>query len=85
MSAWIVGRVRRALTQTCVLVADWLIWSLAADPYRGAKRDPVSGLWFVAVPNSDDGGGNVITCSYRIDKPTRTVTCDMITELSRPL
>lgn len=35
-------------------------------------------------PNSDEGSGTVVTCSYWIDERARTVRCNSIARLSWP-
>ncbi|MGH3938179.1 MAG: hypothetical protein ACRDTG_06025 [Pseudonocardiaceae bacterium] len=68
-----------------VLVADWLMTRMA-DPYEGATPDADQpDLWFAAVPDSGDGYGNVVTCSYRVNKVNHTVTCDIIVKLAWPV
>ena len=55
-------------------------------PFEGAEQvEGQPNLWFAVVPNSGDGCGNVVTCSYRIDPSTRTVTCNIIIALSWPV
>lgn len=67
-----------------VHVAAWLM-TRGVDPYEGATADAdQSDLWFARVPDSGDGCGNVVTCSYRIDTVARTVTCDIIVALPWP-
>lgn len=68
-----------------VIVADWLMTRIV-DPYEGATADADQpDLWFARVPDSGDGCGNVVTCSYRVDKANGTVTCDIIINLSWPV
>ncbi|MGH3932404.1 MAG: hypothetical protein ACRDTF_20790 [Pseudonocardiaceae bacterium] len=66
-------------------VLEWVM-SRRENPYQGVDR--VSGfpnLWFGQIPNSDDGHGNVVVCSYWVTVSTNTVTCDNFGTLSRPL
>lgn len=41
--------------------------------------------WFGRVPNSDDGAGCVVTCSFMADRETRTVRCDLFVSLTLPI
>jgi hypothetical protein len=42
-------------------------------------------LWFGPIPDSSDGAGNVVTCSYWINVASRTVRCDLFSTLTWPL
>jgi hypothetical protein len=59
-----------------VFVIHWIM-SRSEDPYQGVRREPgFPNLWWGVVPNSSDGKGNVVVCSYWIQETTRTVRCD---------
>lgn len=56
------------------------------DPYQGVRRENgFANLWFGAIPNTSDGSGSVVTCSYWIEESSRTVRCDNFGTLSLPL
>lgn len=68
----------------CIVMA-WIL-TRDDDPYQGVRREEgFSNLWFGRVPNSHDGSGYVVTCSYWIKESTRTVCCDNFGTLSLPL
>jgi len=65
-------------------VTEWVM-TRAMDPRKDAAPDPGQpDLWFAWVPQSGDGCGNAISCSYRIDPVARTVTCNIICSLPWP-
>jgi hypothetical protein len=67
------------------IVMEW-VFTRRDDPYQGVRREPgFDNLWFGAVPNSQDGCGHVVTCSYWIQESNRTVRCDNFGTLSLPL
>lgn len=67
------------------IVLEWVI-TRYNDPYQGVKRESgFDNLWFGPIPNSQDGCGHVVTCSYWIQESTRTVRCDNFGTLSLPL
>lgn len=66
-------------------VLEWVMGQ-REDPYRGVER--VAGfdnLWFGQIPDSDDGRGNVVVCSYWIMVQTHTLVCDNFGTLSGPV
>lgn len=68
----------------CIVMA-WVL-TRYDDPYQGVRREPgFANLWFGAIPDSNDGAGNVVTCSYWIEESSRTVRCDNFGTLSLPL
>jgi hypothetical protein len=68
-----------------IVVAHWVL-SRFDDPYLGMRREPeFDNLWFGPVPESEDGQGHVVACSYWIEESTRTVRCDNFATLSMPL
>jgi hypothetical protein len=68
-----------------VFVIYWFM-SRSEDPYQGVRREPgFPNLWWGAIPNSGDGKGNVVMCSYWIEESTRTVRCDNFGLLSWPV
>jgi hypothetical protein len=68
-----------------IVVATW-IQSRMDDPFDGVERvEGFEDLWFGAVPASDDGIGNVVTCSYWIKVSTRTVRCDLFSTSTWPI
>lgn len=68
----------------CVVMA-WVMTRID-DPYQGVRREPgFANLWVGPIPNTADGSGNVVTCSYWIDESRRIVRCDNFGTLSLPL
>jgi hypothetical protein len=56
------------------------------DPYKGVRRaHGFPNLWFGVVPESDDGKGQVVVCSYWIEEAARRVRCDSFATLSLPI
>lgn len=67
-----------------IIVSDWII-GRSMDPFQGAEPDSdMPDLWHARIPHSGDGCGNMVCCSYWIDRTTRTVTCDILNSLSYP-
>lgn len=65
-------------------VLSWVL-SRSEDPYQGVRRAPgFENLWHGWVPNSNDGKGHVVACSYWIEESTRTVRCDNFGLLTWP-
>jgi hypothetical protein len=68
-----------------LLVTAWIM-TRYDDPYQGVRREEgFPNLWFGVVPNSDDGSGRVVVCSYWIEESSRVVRCDNFGTLNRPL
>lgn len=68
-----------------MIVTAWVL-TRYDDPYQGVRRESgFPNLWFGVVPDTDDGSGHVVVCSYWIAESTRTVRCDNFGTLSRPL
>lgn len=68
-----------------VIVMDWIL-TRDDDPYQGVRREEgIPNLWFGRIPNSHDGSGHVVVCSYWIKESSRTVCCDNFGTLSLPL
>ena len=68
-----------------VVVMEWLL-GRQDDPYRGVRREPgFDNLWFGAVPDSDDGSGRVVVCSYWIVESQHLVRCNSFAILGLPL
>lgn len=68
-----------------VVVMEWLL-GRQDDPYRGVRREPgFDNLWFGAVPDSDDGSGRVVVCSYWIVESQHLVRCNSFATLGLPL
>jgi hypothetical protein len=68
-----------------LLILPWIM-SRSEDPYQGMKREPeFENLWFGPVPNTEDGQGNVVACSYWVEETNRCVRCDSFATLSLPL
>lgn len=65
------------------------VWSATRedDPYQGVvkREEDIHSLWFGRVPNSHDGYGHVVICTYWIYESTRTVHCHNFSTLSLPL
>ena len=66
-----------------LIVLPWIM-SRAENPYRGVRRE-MEDYWFGEVPDTDDGSGRVVVCSYWVDESRRVVVCDMFATLSRPV
>jgi hypothetical protein len=68
-----------------IVVATW-IQSRMDDPFDDVERaEGFEDLWFGAIPGSDDGFGNVVTCSYWINVATRSVRCDLFSTSTWPV
>lgn len=68
-----------------LIVTAWIL-TRYDDPFQGVRRESAfPNLWFGAVPDSEDGAGKVVVCSYWIAESTRTVRCDSFATLSLPL
>jgi len=68
------------------LLATAWIMTRQEDPYRGVRREPdFENLWFGAVPDTDDGAGRVVACSYWIVESQQVVRCNSFATLSLPL
>lgn len=68
-----------------LLVTAWIM-SRADNPYRGAMRaSGFENLWQAVVPNSDDGAGHVVACSYWIYESESSVRCNSFATLGLPL
>jgi hypothetical protein len=48
-------------------------------------RPEFENYWFGEVPDTDDGSGYVVVCSYWIYESRRAVVCDMFATLNRPV
>ncbi len=67
------------------IVTAWIMTRFD-DPYKGVRRERgFPNLWFGHVPNSDDGSGTVVVCSYWINESASTVRCGNFGTLSLPL
>lgn len=67
------------------VVLEW-IHSRATNPYQDVQRaNEFPNLWFGQVPNSHDGRGCVVVCSYWISESDRRVRCDQLSTLSTPI
>jgi hypothetical protein len=67
------------------IVTEW-VFSRYDDPYQGVRREAgFANLWFGTVPRSDHGEGAVVVCSYWIEEHSKTVRCDIIASLNRPI
>ncbi|TDD17857.1 hypothetical protein E1294_26530 [Nonomuraea diastatica] len=71
-----------ALGDVCLAVTRWIM-NRYEDPYEGARRES-NNLWFAAIPGTCHGW-QVVCCSYWIEESTRTVRCNLISTLSRPV
>jgi hypothetical protein len=72
-------------TDLRILVGTW-IWTRTETPYQGVHRaGGFENLWFGAVPNTDDGLGHVVACSYWIEESRHAVRCDNFATLDLPL
>ena len=68
-----------------VLVTEWMV-GRQDDPYRGVRREPgFENLWYGAVPDSNDGAGHVVVCSYWIFEAQRLLRCNSFATLGLPL
>lgn len=67
-----------------LIVTDW-ITTRYSTPYQGVDRQVgFDNLWYGHIPNSGDGCGNVVTCSYWIRESSHTVYCNDFSVLSYP-
>lgn len=67
------------------LVLAWVM-TRHENPYQGVKRESgFPNLWYGQIPNSGDGRGNVVTCSYWIEESSHTVSCDNFGTLGTPI
>ena len=68
-----------------IIVATW-IQGRMDDPFEGVRRvEGFENLWFGAIPGSDDGLGNVVTCSYWINVSGHAVRCDLFSTSTWPV
>lgn len=68
-----------------LIILPWVM-SRSEAPYSGMKREPeFDNLWFGPVPNTEDGQGHVVACSYWIEEESHCVRCDSFATLSLPL
>ena len=68
-----------------VLVTEWMV-GRQDDPYRGVRREPqFENLWYGVVPDSNDGTGRVVVCSYWIVESQHLIRCNSFATLSLPL
>jgi hypothetical protein len=66
------------------IVGNWIL-TRYDDPYQGVQRvEDKPNLWFGQIPNSRDGSGRVVVCSYWIEESSRTVRCDLFGTLRPP-
>jgi len=67
------------------IVMNWIM-TRDEDPYQGVRREGGHpNLWVGRIPNSRDGFGHVVVCSYWIKESSRTVSCNLVSTLSLPL
>ena len=68
-----------------IIVIDWII-TRRDDPYRGVRREPgFENLWLGAIPDSDDGAGRVVVCSYWVFETEHRLRCNSYATLSLPI
>lgn len=69
---------REDIDQDLRLVVTAWIFTRAEDPFGGGvRREPgFENLWFGAIPNSHDGKGHIVVCSYWVHVANSTVACD---------
>jgi hypothetical protein len=68
-----------------VLVSEWML-GRQDDPYRGVRREAsFENLWYGPIPDSDDGTGRVVVCSYWIVESEHVVRCNSFATLALPL
>lgn len=68
-----------------LVVVSWM-QSRMDDPYQGVRRqEGFENFWFGLIPNSGDGQGNFVGCSYWIFEADRLVRCDNYGLLSWPV
>ena len=71
LDAWVEQEA--VTTDLQLIVLPWIM-SRTEDPYQGVQRTQgFDNLWFGPVPNSEDGRGHVVTCSYWIEESKRRV------------
>jgi hypothetical protein len=68
-----------------IIVLAWVV-GLRRDPFRGMHRvEGFADHYFGRVPNSDNGAGVAVTCSFMADEETRTIRCDLFGTLTLPI
>jgi hypothetical protein len=83
LDRWI--ELERPVVDLSLLVTGW-IFTRRDDPYQGMRRESgFANLWFGRVPGSENGDGQVVTCSLWIEEATRTVRCDSFATLNLPI
>lgn len=83
LDAW---AARESPADDLMLIVTIWIMTRGDDPYRGVSRaSGFENLWFGPVPDSDDGVGRVVTCSYWIHEAGHRVRCNSFATLGRPL
>jgi hypothetical protein len=84
LEAW--AKLESPTDDLCNIVTHWLE-TRGDDPYQGAvkREEGIHSLWFGRVPNSHDGYGHVVICTYWIYESTRNVHCHNFSTLSLPL
>ena len=83
LDAW--AEQEKAGTDLQILVLSWVM-SRSEDPYQGVQRaEGFDNLWFGAIPETEDGRGQVVTCSYSIEELVQRVVCNSFATLGMPL
>lgn len=68
-----------------LVVTAWIL-SRTVDPFGGARREPgFDNLWSAVVPDSGDGAGQVVACSYWVEVGRHVVRCNSFALLSWPI
>jgi hypothetical protein len=72
-------------TDLRLVVTAWFFTRMD-DPFKGARREPgIPNLWYAVVPDSQDGKGSMVVCSYWIEAAQNLVRCDNFGLLSTPI
>lgn len=67
-----------------IIVLDWVM-ARHDDPFYGMRQEEgFDNLWYGRIPDSGDGRGNVVVCSYFVEFSTRTLRCNGFTMLAYP-
>jgi hypothetical protein len=83
LDAWV--ELERPVDDLQLIVTDWIM-TRYDDPYQGMRLvEGFPNLWFGPVPNSEDGRGHVVACTYWIEESRRAVRCDSFATLGLPL
>lgn len=63
--------------ELCNIITTWFL-TLEGDPYQREAvliKNDVPSWWSIHVPDSQDGRGHIVNCTYRIDERDSSVHC----------